>query len=168
MQTNSMRIMCITSFKEKVEVKRKEPDVTGTQVDSILKLLIQKDNEWKQAIRDQAKEFYEWQVKEQEYKRQIREVEKLRKENKSLIKDLGEVLKINEQMRDQIKALQQENEKIKGKQKQRSLEEAFPRFEETFPSRFEEIFPPKQQINALIEDEVHTSKKADKSPQDNE
>ncbi|KAI3817740.1 hypothetical protein L1987_11538 [Smallanthus sonchifolius] len=151
--------------RKKVEVKRKEPDVTGTQADSILKLLIQKDNKWKQAIRDQAKEFYEWQVKEQEYKRQIREVEKLREENKSLIKDLGEVLKINEQMRNQIKALQQENEKIKGKQNERSLEEAFPRFEETLPSRFEEIFPLKQQINALIEDEVHTAKKTGEGEQ---
>ncbi|KAI3773704.1 hypothetical protein L1987_48234 [Smallanthus sonchifolius] len=62
-------------------------------------------------------------------------------------------------------ALQQENEKIKGKQKERSLEEAFPRFEETLPSRFEEIFPPKQQINALIKDEVHTAKKTDEGKQ---
>ncbi|KAL4584569.1 hypothetical protein LXL04_009172 [Taraxacum kok-saghyz] len=79
-------------------------------------MYMQKDNEWKQAIRDQAQESAAWKLKEQELKVQLdNEKRKAQKEKQALIDDLNEMLKITESMKAQISDLQQENEYLKRK-----------------------------------------------------
>lgn len=172
-------------LQKKIKIKRKEPEnVQGEgQMGSILKLFIQKDNEWKQSIRDQAKEYYEWQMKEKGYEDELNSLKKVKEENIALLRDLKESLEINKEMRRQLdqqvanKALNEETirlqwqeEKASLKTQIQSLKEEVERLESELglnKENFDKLFPPmnSQQINALIEDETHKVMKSEGADQ---